>query len=170
MQKCSDGEEHFSGHFFQSWNNIANTQKIAGWYKVYIWGISKPNKKQKMRVVSISFRAIIYTGKGLSSERQKLWSKDLSLTSSRAQTDQSLRALRTESTLSHPKISDRSSSQICLVGGEKTVTGQSWIEWEEIKMEDTLMHHCQPHPTIRMCSFNNGVQKGQWEWNHTIIH
>ncbi len=30
MQKCSDGDEHFSEHIFQSWNEIANTQKIAG--------------------------------------------------------------------------------------------------------------------------------------------
>jgi hypothetical protein len=30
MQKCSDGDEHFSEHFFQLWNEIANTQKIAG--------------------------------------------------------------------------------------------------------------------------------------------
>ncbi len=36
MQKCSDGDEHFSEHFFQSWNEIANTQKIVGWYKVCI--------------------------------------------------------------------------------------------------------------------------------------
>jgi hypothetical protein len=28
MQKCSDGDKHFSEHFFQSWNEIANTQKI----------------------------------------------------------------------------------------------------------------------------------------------
>jgi hypothetical protein len=48
MQKCSDGDEHyFSEHFFQSWNEITNTQKIIGWYKVYIQGISEPNKKQK---------------------------------------------------------------------------------------------------------------------------
>ncbi len=52
MQKCSDGDEHFSNIFF---NQIANTQKIAGWYKVYIQGISKPNEKQKMRAVSIGF-------------------------------------------------------------------------------------------------------------------
>jgi hypothetical protein len=36
MRKHSDWDEHFSEHFFQSWNEIANTQKIAGWYKVYI--------------------------------------------------------------------------------------------------------------------------------------
>jgi hypothetical protein len=36
MQKCSDGDENFSEHSFQSWNVIANTQKIAGWYKVGI--------------------------------------------------------------------------------------------------------------------------------------
>jgi hypothetical protein len=54
MQKCSDGDEHFSEHIFQSWNEIANTQKIAGWYKVYIQGISKPNEKQKKRAVRIS--------------------------------------------------------------------------------------------------------------------
>jgi hypothetical protein len=53
MQKCSDGDEHFSEHLFQSWNEIANTQKIAGWYNVYIRGISKPNKKQKKRAVRI---------------------------------------------------------------------------------------------------------------------
>ncbi len=47
MQKCSDGEEHFSEHFCQSWNEITNTQKIVGWYKVYIQGISEPNEKQK---------------------------------------------------------------------------------------------------------------------------
>ena len=55
MQKCSDGDEHFSEHFFQSWNEIANIQKIAGWYRVYTQGISEPNEKQKMRAVSISF-------------------------------------------------------------------------------------------------------------------
>jgi hypothetical protein len=37
-------------------------------------------------------------------------------------------------------------------------------------MKDTLMHHRQPHPTVRMPSFNHGVQKGRWEWNHTTIH
>jgi hypothetical protein len=52
MQKCSDGDEHFFKIFF---NQIANTQKIAGWYKVYIQGISEPNEKQKMRAVSVSF-------------------------------------------------------------------------------------------------------------------
>ena len=52
MQKCSDGDKHFFNIFF---NQIANTQKIAGWYKVYIQSISKPNEKQKMRAVSISF-------------------------------------------------------------------------------------------------------------------
>ena len=36
MQICSDEDEHFSEHFFQSWNQIPNTQKIAGWYKVGI--------------------------------------------------------------------------------------------------------------------------------------
>jgi hypothetical protein len=54
MQKCSDGNEHFTEHFFQSWNEIANFQKIARWYKVYIQGNSKPNEKQKMRAVNIS--------------------------------------------------------------------------------------------------------------------
>jgi hypothetical protein len=54
MQKCSDQEEHFYEHYFQSWNEIENTQQIAGWYKVYIQGISKPNEKQKMRAVSIA--------------------------------------------------------------------------------------------------------------------
>jgi hypothetical protein len=44
------GRTFFSEHF-QSWNEIANTQKIAGWYKVYIQGISKPNEKQKMKAV-----------------------------------------------------------------------------------------------------------------------
>ncbi len=57
MQKCSDGDEHFSEHFFQSWNKIANTQNIAGWYKVYIQGISEPNKKQKKRAVRNGLRA-----------------------------------------------------------------------------------------------------------------
>jgi hypothetical protein len=32
-------------------DQIANTQKIARGYKVYIRGISKPNEKQKMRAV-----------------------------------------------------------------------------------------------------------------------
>ncbi len=31
---------------------------------------------------------------------------------------------------------------------------------------DEMMHHCQPHPTVRTRSFNNGVQKERWEWNH----
>jgi hypothetical protein len=52
MQKCSDGDKHFFNFFF---NQIANTQKSAGWYKVYIQGISEPNEKQKMRAVSIVF-------------------------------------------------------------------------------------------------------------------
>ncbi len=30
------GTNVFLNIFFQSWNEIANTQKIAGWYKVYI--------------------------------------------------------------------------------------------------------------------------------------
>ncbi len=62
MQKCSDGDEHFSEHFFQSWNEITNTQKIAGWYKVYIRGISEPNKKQKKRAVrfGLSNRMYVY--------------------------------------------------------------------------------------------------------------
>ncbi len=51
-----DGDEHFSGHFFQSWNEIANTQKIAGWYEVYIRGISEPNEKQKKRAVRIDVK------------------------------------------------------------------------------------------------------------------
>ncbi len=38
--KISHGDEYFAEHFFQSWNEITNTQKIAGWYKVYIQGIS----------------------------------------------------------------------------------------------------------------------------------
>ncbi len=59
MQKCSDGDEHFSEHFFQLWNEIANTQKIAGWYKVYIRGISKPNKKPKMRAVRNGLRLVL---------------------------------------------------------------------------------------------------------------
>jgi hypothetical protein len=33
-------------------------------------------------------------------------------------------------------------------------------------MKYTLMHHCQPRPNIGTSSFNNGVQKGRWEWNH----
>ncbi len=52
MQKCSYGDKHF---FIIVFNQIANTQKIAGWYKVYIQGISKPNEKQKMKAVSIGF-------------------------------------------------------------------------------------------------------------------
>jgi hypothetical protein len=52
MQKCSDGDKHFFYIFF---NQIENTQKIAGWYKVYIQGISESNEKQKMRAVSIDF-------------------------------------------------------------------------------------------------------------------
>jgi hypothetical protein len=55
MQKCSDGDEHFVERFFQLWNEITNTQKIAGLYEVYIQGISKPNEKQKMRAVIIGF-------------------------------------------------------------------------------------------------------------------
>jgi hypothetical protein len=48
MQKCSDGNKYyFSEHFFQLWNDIANIQKIARWYKVYIGGISKPKKNKK---------------------------------------------------------------------------------------------------------------------------
>jgi hypothetical protein len=35
-------------------------------------------------------------------------------------------------------------------------------------MKDTLMHHHQLRPTVRMHSFNNVVQKGQW--NLSIIH
>ncbi len=57
MQKCSDGDEHLSEKKIQSWNEIANTQKIVGWYKVYIQGISKPNEKQKTRAVSIGLSA-----------------------------------------------------------------------------------------------------------------
>jgi hypothetical protein len=39
------------------------------------------------------------------------------------------------------------------------VTGQSQIEREEIEMKDTLMHHHQPHPTIRMRSFQQRCAK-----------
>jgi hypothetical protein len=56
MQKCSDEDEHFSEHFFQLWNEVANTQKIAGWYKVYIRGNSEPNEKQKKRAVRFGLR------------------------------------------------------------------------------------------------------------------
>jgi hypothetical protein len=31
---------------------------------------------------------------------------------------------------------------------------------------DEMMHPCHPRPTVRTRSFNNGVQKGRWEWNH----
>jgi hypothetical protein len=50
----------FCEYFFQSWNEIANTQKIAGWYKVYIRGISEQHEKQKKRPVSISFSSFTW--------------------------------------------------------------------------------------------------------------
>ncbi len=60
MQKCSDGAGRtFFWTFFLSWNEIANTQKIAGWYKVYIRGISEPNEKQTKRAVRIGLRVYV---------------------------------------------------------------------------------------------------------------
>ena len=41
----------------------------------------------------------------------------------------------------------------------------AWMN-EKRSRWSTLMHHCQPRPTVRTRSFNNGVQKGRWEWNH----
>jgi hypothetical protein len=68
MQKCSDGDEYFSEYFFQSWNEVANIQKIAGWYKVCIQGISKPNKKTKKKAVRIGLREFLATTAGQKNE------------------------------------------------------------------------------------------------------
>jgi hypothetical protein len=40
------------------------------------------------------------------------------------------------------------------------MTSQSWIEFEEIEVKNTLMHHCQPRPTIRTSSFQQQCAKG----------
>ena len=44
--------------------------------------------------------------------------------------------------------------------GVRSLLGWMRRDWDE------MMHHCQPRPTVRTRSFNNGVQKGRWEWNH----
>ncbi len=89
---------------------------------------TKEGLKRRAKAETVSLRAIIY-GTLQSSERQKVWSKDLFLmTSSRAQTDQSRLALRTESSLSHPKISDEIIESNLLGRMKKKVTSQSWIE------------------------------------------
>ncbi len=41
----------------------------------------------------------------------------------------------------------------------------AWMN-EKRSRWSTLMHHCQPRPSVRTRSFNNSVQKGRWEWNH----
>ncbi len=95
---------------------------------MFFFGKLRPGLlKRRSKAETVSLRAIIY-GTLRGSERQKVWSKDLFLmTSSKARTDQSRLALRTESTLSHPKISDEIIKSN-LLGGEKEVTSQSWIE------------------------------------------
>jgi hypothetical protein len=43
------GTNIFLNIFFNHGMKSQNTQKITGWYKVYIRGISEPNKKQKKK-------------------------------------------------------------------------------------------------------------------------
>ncbi len=94
-----------------------------------------------------------------SSERQKVWSKDLSLTLSRAGTDQSCLALRTESTLSHPKISDKIIESNLLGGMKKS--DRLILDW--MRRDGDEIHFKAPLPTAsnrREAQFQQRCAKG----------
>ncbi len=98
-------------------------------------------------------------GTSPSSERRKVWSKDLSLTSSRARTDQSHLALRTESTLSHPKISDEIIESNLLGGMKKSDRPIS--DW--MRRDGDEIHFDAPLPTAsdhRDVQFQQRCAKG----------
>jgi hypothetical protein len=86
----------------------------------------------------------------------------ISLQLSRARTDHSCLALRTEKSLSDPNIADEV-IESNLLGEEGKCPANLRVE-----MKDTMMHHRQPRPTVRTRSFQrrcakDGCARAKWE-------
>ncbi len=99
--------------------------------------------KRRAKAETVSLRAIIY-GTLRGSERQKVWSKDLSLTSSRARTDQSRLALRTESTLRVHGEAAKCKKKLTFYANKSIDGLQPWPILEN-GVSYHFDHHIMPH-------------------------